>query len=53
MVKAQVIALETDVQTDTPDSKQVAAHANALLKHFEMMSQMHRGSKPGMKMAMM
>jgi len=53
MVKAQVSALETDVQTDTPDSKQVAAHANALLRHFEMMSQMHRGSKPGMKMAMM
>ena len=53
MVKAQVSALETDVQTDTPDSKQVVSHANALLKHFEMMSQMHRGSKPGMKMAMM
>ena len=49
MVKAQVSALETDVQTDTPDSKQVAAHANALLKHSGMMSQMHRGSKPGMK----
>jgi len=52
MVKAQVSALETDVQTDTPDSKQVAAHANALLKHSGMMSQMQGGSKPGMKMPM-
>jgi len=52
MVKDQVSALETDVQTDTPDSKQVAAHANALLKHSGMMSQMQGGSKPGMKMPM-
>ena len=52
MVKDQVSALETDVQADTPDSKQVAAHANALLKHFGMMAKMHGGSKAGKKMAM-
>ncbi len=45
MVKDQVSALETDVQADKPDSKQVAAHANALLKHLGMMSNMHGGSK--------
>ena len=48
MVKDQVIALETDVQSNTPDSKQVAAHTNALLKHFAMMSQKH-GGKAGKK----
>ena len=52
MIKDQVIALETDVLADKPDSKQVAAHANALLKHFAMMSKMHGGSKAGKKMAM-
>lgn len=52
MVKDQVSALETDVQVNEPDSKQVAAHANALLKHFGMMSKMHGGSKAGKKMAM-
>lgn len=52
MVKDLVSALETDVLADTPDSKQVAAHANALLKHFGMMSKMHGGSKAGKKMAM-
>jgi hypothetical protein len=41
MVKDQVSALELDVQADKPDSKQVAAHANALLKHFGMMAKMH------------
>jgi hypothetical protein len=51
MVKDEVSALETDVQADRPDSKQVAAHANALLKHFGMMSKMHGGSKAGKKMA--
>jgi hypothetical protein len=49
MVKDQVSALETDVQASAPDSKQVAAHANALLKHFGMMSKMHGGSKAGKK----
>ena len=48
MVKDQVIALETDMQSNTPDSKQVAAHTNALLKHFGMMSKMH--GKAGKKM---
>ena len=51
MVKDQVSALELDVQADTPDSKHVATHANALLKHFAMMAKMHGGSK-GKKMAM-
>ncbi len=50
MVKDQVSALETDVQADKPDSKQVAAHTNALLKHLGMMSKMHGGSKAGKKM---
>jgi hypothetical protein len=49
MVKDQVSALEADVLPDRPDSKQVAAHANALLKHFGMMSKMHGGSKAGKK----
>ena len=45
MVKDQVSALETDVQADKPNSKQVAAHSDALLKHFGMMSKMHSGNK--------
>ena len=52
MVKDQVIALETDVQSNTPDSKQVAAHTNALLKHFAMMSRMHGGKAGKKKMEM-
>jgi len=40
MLKDQVSALETDVQADKPDSVQVAAHANALVKHLDMMSKM-------------
>ncbi len=52
MVKDQVSALETDVQADKPDSKQVAAHSNALLKHFGMMSKMHGGKKAGKKIEM-
>lgn len=47
MVKDEVAALETDVQADKPDSKQVAAHANALLKQLGMMTSM--GSKPAKK----
>ena len=43
-LKDQVSALETDVQADKPDSKQVAAHTNALLKHLGMMSKMLGGS---------
>ena len=45
MVKDMVSALETDVQANEPDSKQVVAHANALLKHFGMMSKMHGGKE--------
>ena len=48
-MKDQVSALETDVQADKPDSAQVTAHANALLKHLGMMSRMHGGSKAGKK----
>ena len=49
MVKDQVSALEADVLADKPDSKQVAAHTNALLKHLGMMSKMHGGSKADKK----
>ncbi len=52
LVKDQVSALEADVLPDRPDSKQVATHANALLKHFGMMAKMHGGSKAGKKMEM-
>jgi hypothetical protein len=52
MVKDQVGALETEVLADTPDSKRVAAHSNALLKHLGMMSSMHGGGKTGQKMEM-
>ncbi len=45
----QVSALETDVQANRPDSKQVAAHTNTLLKQLAMMSMMHGGSKAGKK----
>ena len=48
-LKDQVTALETVVQADKPDSAQVTAHANALLKHLGMMSKMHGGSKAGKK----
>lgn len=50
--KEHVVALETAVQSDQPDAKQVAMHAGALLKHFAMMSQMDGGKKPGKKMTM-
>ena len=49
MVKDQVGALEADVQADKPDSKQVAAHADALLKHLGMMAKMDGQSKAGKK----
>lgn len=51
-LKDQVSALETDVQADKPDSKQVTADSNTLLKHLGMMSKMDGGSKPGKKMGM-
>lgn len=48
-VKDQVSALEADVAANTPESTQVAAHANALLKHFGMMAKRHSGKKMTMK----
>jgi hypothetical protein len=51
-MKKQVIALETNVQADKPDSAQITEHANALLKHLGMMSKMHGGSKAVSKMPM-
>lgn len=51
-LKDQVSALETDVQADKPDSKQVTADTNALLKHLGMMSKMDGDSKAGKKMGM-
>jgi len=50
MLKDQVTALETDVSADKPDAKQVAAHADSLLKHLHMMSSM--SSKPATKTPM-
>jgi hypothetical protein len=52
MLKDQVSALETDVRAGTPDSKKVAAHANALLRHLGMMSKMYGGNKAGNQMPM-
>ena len=49
MVKDQVSALETDVQADKPDSKQVTTHANALLKQLGMMAKKDGGSRAGKK----
>ena len=45
-VKEHVAALETAVQAEQPNSKQVVMHTNALLKQFEMMKMM-----PARKMA--
>jgi len=42
-------ALETDVQADKPDSKQVTTHANALLKQLGMMAKKNGGSRAGKK----
>ena len=44
MLKDEVSALETDMQAEKPNAGQVTAHADALLKHLEMMSKMHAGS---------
>ena len=49
-LKDQVTALEKDVSSDKPDAKQVAAHADALLKHLHMMSSM--SSEPAKKTPM-
>ncbi|HKZ77484.1 MAG TPA: hypothetical protein VJ124_04110 [Pyrinomonadaceae bacterium] len=52
MVKDHVAALETAVNAEKPDSKQVAAHANALLKQLGMMTSMG-SDKPAKKKAPM
>lgn len=54
MLKDQVTTLETDVSADKLDAKQVAAHADALLKHLRMMSSMNSqpAKKTPMKMKM-
>lgn len=52
MVKERVIALETAVQTDQPDNKQVALYANELIKHFGMMKMTPAGKKIDKKMKM-
>lgn len=51
-MKNQVLALETNVQADKPDSAQITTHANALLKHLSMMSKMHSPGKAAHKMPM-
>lgn len=51
-MKEHVMELETAVQADQPDSKQVVMHTSALLKHFGMMSKMHGGT-PGKKRMVM
>lgn len=48
MVKEHVVALETAVSAERPDAKDVAMHANDLVKHFGMMKNMEGGKKPGM-----
>jgi hypothetical protein len=47
MVKEHVAALETAVSADKPDAKQVAAHADTLLKQLQMMSS--TSNKPAKK----
>lgn len=49
MVKEHVIALETAVQAGQPDAKEVAMHANDLVKHFGMMDKMSAKAKAGKK----
>jgi len=49
MLKDQVSALETDVQDEKPDSAQIRTHANALIRHLGMMSNMHCRGKAGKK----
>jgi len=51
-MKNQIVALETNVQADKPNSAQISEHANALLKHLGMMSKMHSPGKAAHKMPM-
>jgi flagellar biosynthesis chaperone FliJ len=48
-LKDQVSALETDVQADPANSRQVTVHTNALLKQLGMMLKMDGGNKSGKK----
>ncbi len=41
MLKDAVSALEKDVRADHPDSKQIAADSDSILKHCDEMSKMH------------
>lgn len=50
MVKEHIVALETLVKADMPDAKQVAVHANDLVKQFAMMSNMEGKPMTGKKM---
>ena len=52
MVKKHITELETVVQSDQPNSKQVVMHTNALLKQFEMMSKMSGSNKATKKKPM-
>lgn len=49
MIKDQIGTLETDVQVERPDAAQIRTHANALIRHLGMMSNMHGRSKAGTK----
>ncbi len=51
-MKNQIVALETNVQADKPDSAQISEHANALLKHLGMMTKMHSPGSAAHKMPM-
>jgi len=51
-MKNHIVALETSVQADKPDSAQISEHANGLLKHLGMMSKMHGPGKAAHKMPM-
>jgi hypothetical protein len=52
MLKEHVVALEAAVQADQPDAKEVAMHANDLVKHFGMMSGMGHKMAAKKKMPM-
>ncbi len=47
--KENVVQLEAEVRSNQPDAKHVAAHADALLKHFQMMSKMQGEKKAAHK----
>jgi hypothetical protein len=49
MVQEHVVALESAVQVDNPNARQVAMHANDLVKQFRMMDQIPASGKTGKK----